>query len=329
MSGVDEVVRPEGGSMWELLRAGPGAVDLAAIDPRSTPGLPAAAGRGKARKEWARGQVELLGAELGRQQEMLYASAKVAAGPDSATSAPTQAGADLSGDRPRRVLLVLQAMDCGGKDGTVKRVAGAMNPLGLHIRSFGPPTEEERRHDFLWRIRRALPPPGYVGVFNRSHYEDVLIARVDGLVDEATWRGRYDLINDFERELAGNAVTVVKVMLQISHAEQGERLMERLTDPTKYWKYNPSDLDTRARWDEYQAAYAEAIERCGPDAAPWFVVPADRKWYRDWAVAHLLRETFDRLDLGYPPADFDLARERNRLRSEGGTGQGERQVNEW
>ncbi|NES31501.1 hypothetical protein GCE86_23270 [Micromonospora terminaliae] len=328
MSGGDEVVRPEGGAMRELLRAGPGPVDLAAIDPRSTPGLPAAAGRGKARKEWARGQVELLGAELGRQQEMLYASAKGAAGPGSATSAPTQAGAHLAGGRPRRVLLVLQAMDCGGKDGTVKRVAGAMNPLGLHIRSFGPPTAEERRHDFLWRIRRALPPPGYVGVFNRSHYEDVLIARVEGLVDEATWRGRYDLINDFERELADNAVTVVKVMLHISREEQGERLMERLTDPTKYWKYNPSDLDTRARWDDYRAAYAEAIARCGPDDAPWFVVPADRKWYRDWAVAHLLRETFDGLDLGYPPADFDLARERDRLRSEGGTGQGEQQVNE-
>ncbi|SCL67506.1 PPK2 family polyphosphate kinase [Micromonospora chersina] len=328
MSGGDEVVRPDGGSMRELLRAGPGAVDLAAVDPRSTPGLPAASGHGKGRKEWARGQVELLGAELGRQQEMLYASAKGAAGPGSATSAPTQAGAHLDGDRPRRVLLVLQAMDCGGKDGTVKRVAGAMNPLGLHIRSFGPPTDEERRHDFLWRIRRALPPPGYVGVFNRSHYEDVLIARVEGLVDEHTWRGRYDLINDFERELADNAVTVVKVMLHISYAEQGERLMERLTDPTKYWKYNPSDLDTRARWDDYQAAYAEAIERCGPDDAPWFVVPADRKWYRDWAVAHLLRETFDGLDLGYPPADFDIARERDRLRSEGGTGQGEQQVNE-
>ncbi|MET7966737.1 PPK2 family polyphosphate kinase [Micromonospora sp. NPDC005305] len=328
MSGGDDVVRPEGGSMRELLRVGPGPVDLAAVDPRSTPGLPAAAGHGKGRKQWARGQVELLGAELGRQQEMLFASAKSAAGPDSATSAPTQAGAHLAGDRPRRVLLVLQAMDCGGKDGTVKRVAGAMNPLGLHIRSFGPPTEEERRHDFLWRIRQALPPPGYVGVFNRSHYEDVLIARVEGLVDEATWRGRYDLINEFEGELAGNGVTVVKVMLHISHAEQGERLMERLTDPTKHWKYNPSDLDTRARWGDYQAAYAEAIERCGPDAAPWFVVPADRKWYRDWAVAHLLRETFDGLDLGYPPADFDLARERDRLRSEGGSGQGEQQVNE-
>ncbi|MEU8069591.1 MULTISPECIES: PPK2 family polyphosphate kinase [unclassified Micromonospora] len=313
---MSEVVGPEGGRMRELLRVGSGAVDLAAIDPRSTPGLPAAAGRGPGRKEWARAQVELVGGELGRQQEMLYASAQGAAGPGSATSAPAQADAGLDGNRPRRVLLVLQAMDCGGKDGTVKRVAGAMNPLGLHIRSFGPPTEEELRHDFLWRVRRALPPPGYVGVFNRSHYEDVLIARVEGLVDEATWRSRYEVINDFERELTEQAVTVVKVMLHISYAEQGERLMERLTDPTKFWKFNPSDLDTRARWDDYQAAYAEAMERCGTDAAPWFVVPADRKWYRDWAVAHLLRETFDGLDLGYPPADFDVERERDRLRNQ-------------
>lgn len=316
MNGVDEVVRPEGGSMRELLRVTPGTVDLTAVDPRSTPGLPAAAGGGKGRKEWARRQVELLGAELGRQQEMLYAAAKGAAGPEAPTNAPTLAGADLDGGRPRRMLLVLQAMDCGGKDGTIKRVAGAMNPLGLHIRSFGPPTAEELRHDFLWRIRRALPPPGYVGIFNRSHYEDVLVARVESLVDEPTWRARYDLINDFERELADSSITLVKVMLHISHAEQGERLIERLTDPTKYWKYHPSDLDTRARWDDYQVAYADALARCGTDVAPWFVVPADRKWYRDWAVAHLLRETFDALDLGYPPADFDVERERQRLRSE-------------
>lgn len=308
---------PDGGTIRELLRVAPagGAVDLAAIDPRSMPGLPSAAGSGKRRKAWAHQQVALLGAELGRQQEMLYATAKGAAGPDAPAGAPTAADAQLDGDRPCRVLLVLQAMDCGGKDGTIKRVAGAMNPLGLHIRSFGPPSAEERRHDFLWRIRRALPPPGYVGIFNRSHYEDVLIARVDGLVDEATWRARYDEINAFERELDGGAVTLVKVMLHISYAEQGERLMERLTDPRKYWKYNPSDLDSRARWGDYQAAYAEALARCDADAAPWFVVPADRKWYRDWAVAHLLRETFDGLDLGYPAAGFDVARQRQRLRS--------------
>ncbi|MFF5173927.1 PPK2 family polyphosphate kinase [Micromonospora sp. NPDC000089] len=317
MSVVDgaEFVAPKGGTMRALLRAPAGgdAVDLGAIDPRSTPGLPGAAGKGGERKAWARDQVELIGAELARQQEMLFATAKAAADSAAPASAPTLAGPELAGDRPGRLLLVLQAMDCGGKDGTVKRVAGAMNPLGLHIRSFGPPTEEELRHDFLWRIRRALPPPGYVGIFNRSHYEDVLVARVESLVPEATWRARYDEINAFERELAGAGVTVVKVMLHISRAEQGERLAERLTDPTKYWKYNPGDIDARARWDDYEAAYAEAVGRCGTEAAPWFVVPADRKWYRDWAVAHLLRETFDALDLGYPAADFDVAHERERL----------------
>ncbi|MFC3503050.1 PPK2 family polyphosphate kinase [Micromonospora krabiensis] len=298
--------------MRELLRVS-APVDLGAIDPRSTPGLPEATA-GEHRKGWAREQVALLGAGLGRRQEMLYATAK------AAQERPGPA------DRPAgRVLLVLQAMDCGGKDGTIKRVAGAMNPLGLHIRSFGPPTPEELRHDFLWRVRRALPPPGYVGIFNRSHYEDVLVARVASLVPEAVWRARYDEINDFERELTDAGVTLVKVLLHISYAEQGARLLERLDDPRKHWKYNPSDIDARARWDDYQAAYAEALSRCATDAAPWFVVPADRKWYRDWAVAHLLKETFDTLALGYPAANFDLGRERERLRAgeagAGGTGE--------
>ncbi|MFD6568600.1 PPK2 family polyphosphate kinase [Micromonospora profundi] len=308
-----QIVAPAGGSVRKLLRV-TAPVDLAAIAPRSTPGLPPPEVTGERPKAWARDQVERVGAELGRQQEMLYAMATAAS------------------DRPaHRVLLVLQAMDCGGKDGTIKRVAGAMNPLGLHIRSFGPPTPQELRHDFLWRIRRALPPPGYVGMFNRSHYEDVLIARVGSLVPEATWRARYDEINSFERELVDGGVTLVKVMLHISYAEQGERLLERLTDPRKHWKYNPSDVDARSQWDDYQAAYAAALSRCGTDAAPWFVVPADRKWYRDWAVAHLLRETFDTLDLGYPPADFDVAHERERLRVGGAGAVGtadEQQVNE-
>ncbi|MEU7586071.1 PPK2 family polyphosphate kinase [Micromonospora sp. NPDC049230] len=304
-----QIVAPDGGSVRELLRVG-APVDLSAIDPRSTPGVPTMAGRGEHRKAWAREQVELVGGELGRQQEMLFAMAKT--------------GSDRP---PRRVLLVLQAMDCGGKDGTIKRVAGAMNPLGLHIRSFGPPTRQELRHHFLWRIRRELPPPGYVGMFNRSHYEDVLIARVGSLVPEATWRARYDEINAFERELTEDRVTVIKVMLHISYAEQGKRLLERLTDPHKHWKYNPSDVDSRAHWDDYQAAYAEALSRCGTDAAPWFVVPADRKWYRDWAVAHLLRETFDTLDLGYPAADFDVEHERERLVAGGAGADGTVEMN--
>lgn len=295
---ASDIVLPSGGEIRRRLRVSPGGtapVDLAAIDPRATPGLPDPTVTGPDRKSWTRDQVKLVGAELARQQEMLFATAKVD---------PT--------DR-RRLLLVLQAMDCGGKDGTVKRVAGAMNPLGLRITSFGPPTEEELGHDFLWRIRRALPAAGRVGIFNRSHYEDVLIGRVEALVPEAVLRARYDEINAFEEEIAADGVTLVKVMLHISREEQRDRLLERLTDPRKHWKYDPADVDARARWDDYQAAYAEALGRCATEAAPWYVVPADRKWYRDWAVAHLLRETFATLDLRYPSATVDLAGERQRL----------------
>ena len=279
----------------DLLRVAPdGPVDLAAIDPRSTPGLPANRSTRTDPKTWSREQVAALGPELATGQEMLYAGAKV------------------NGD-PRRLLLVLQAMDCGGKDGTVKRVAGTMNPQGLHIRGFEKPTPEEQKHHFLWRIRRALPAAGYVGVFNRSHYEDVLIVRVHDLVPERTWSRRYGEINRFEAELVAEGFTLVKVMLHISPAEQRERLMERLTDPTKYWKYNPADLDERHRWADYQAAYADALTRCGTPDAPWYVVPADRKWYRNWAIAHLLRETLADLKLRYPEPGFDVAAERRRL----------------
>jgi PPK2 family polyphosphate:nucleotide phosphotransferase len=287
--------------MRELLRAGPGPVDLAGIDPRSTPGVPADLSGGRA-KQWARDRLAELGPELTGRQEMLFAGARPAVGPPI---------------NQRRLLLVLQAMDCGGKDGAVKRVAGAMNPLGLRIVAFGPPTEEERRHDFLWRIRRALPEPGYVGVFNRSHYEDVLVVRVEGLAPEEVWRARYDEINRFEREVVDDGVALVKVMLHISRQEQLERLTARLDDPTKFWKYNPGDVDARRRWDDYQQAYAEALSRCDTGHAPWFVVPADRKWYRDWAVAGLVRETLDGMELSYPPAAFDVEAERQRLRAQG------------
>jgi PPK2 family polyphosphate:nucleotide phosphotransferase len=277
----------------ERLRIAPGTpVDLGAIDPASTPGAPA-----KADKKWAAAQLTDIGAALSRYQEMLYAGAKAA------------------GSR-QRLLLVLQAMDCGGKDGTVRKVAGAMNPQGLHIVAFGKPTEEERRHDFLWRIRRALPLPGFVGVFNRSHYEDVLVVRVHQVVPRKEWEGRYDQINAFERELVEDGVTLVKVMLHISAEEQCERLLQRLDDPTKYWKYNPGDLDERKLWPAYQEAYADALARCSTESAPWFVVPADRKWYRDWAVATLLRETFAQLSLEYPVGDFDVAAEKHRVRED-------------
>jgi PPK2 family polyphosphate:nucleotide phosphotransferase len=277
-----------------LLRVGSGGVDLTRIDAQSTPGVPAGSG-----KEWGRRELARIGTELARQQEMLYATAKTA--PAGTVAAR------------RRVLLVLQGMDCSGKGGAVRNVAGAMNPVGVRVVGFGQPTEEERAHHFLWRIKRALPPPGRVGVFDRSHYEDVLVARVRSLVPETTWRGRYDEINRWEAELVDDGLVLVKAMLHISYEEQAERLAARLADPAKHWKYNPADLDERALWSDYQAAYAEALSRCDTQAAPWYVVPADRKWYRDWAVARLLLAAFRELDLAYPPADFDVAAEQARL----------------
>jgi len=278
-------------SFRKLLRA-PRPADLAAIDPRSTPGLPKQTG--KDAKAWSAGEVERLGAEIAGRQERLYASTR-------------------DGDDRRRLLVVLQAMDAGGKDGTVRSVGGVFNPLGLRVTSFKAPTEEELGHHFLWRIRREVPSPGNVGIFNRSHYEDVLIVRVHNLVPEETWRPRYDEINAFERELVADGVLLVKIMLHISKDEQRQRLSDRLDDPTKYWKYNPHDLDERARWDEYQAAYAEALTRC-QEASPWYVVPADRKWYRNWAVASLVHEVLAAEKLDYPPADFDVKAEKARLK---------------
>jgi PPK2 family polyphosphate:nucleotide phosphotransferase len=277
----------------ELLRVCPGhPFGLGSVDPSATPGLPDRDDR----KAFAKAQLAEVGAELAGYQEKLYASAK-------------------GGEDPRRVLLVLQAMDCGGKDGTIRKVIGQLNPAGVSIVSFGVPTPEERRHHFLWRIRRAVPRPGYVGVFNRSHYEDVLVTRVHGLVPKRVWKRRYDQINAFERGLVDDHVTVLKVMLHISYDEQRKRLLARLDDPTKYWKYNPGDVDERKLWPDYQAAYADALTRCSTEQAPWHVVPADRKWYRNWAVAHLLRETLADLDPRYPPPDFDIAAEKARVRA--------------
>jgi PPK2 family polyphosphate:nucleotide phosphotransferase len=276
------------------LRARPGGTRLADIDPHGTPGLPPKKTVGDDAKEWSRSEVSAISAELGAYQERLYAAAK------------------QGGDR-RRVLLVLQAMDCGGKDGTVRNVTEGMSPAGLKVVSFGPPSEEERHHDFLWRIRRALPDPGHVGVFNRSHYEDVLVARVHKIVSEDVWRRRYDEINAFEAELAADGVTMVKVMLHISREEQRERLLARLDDPTKQWKYNPGDLAERALWDQYQQAYEDALNKCSTDVAPWYVVPADRKWYRNWAVASLVHRALADIDPQYPEPGFDVAAEREKL----------------
>jgi PPK2 family polyphosphate:nucleotide phosphotransferase len=282
----------------KLLAVQPDSFRLAEVDPRGTPGLPEGKAVKKDPKGWSAEQVGTIGAELATYQEKLYASAK-----EKATD--------------RRILLLLQAMDCGGKDGTVSKVLAAMNPVGIKAVSFGPPDEEERQHDFLWRIHRALPPAGQLGVFNRSHYEDVLVVRVHALVGEEEWAQRYDLINAFEAEQVTSGLTFVKVMLHISKDEQRKRLLDRLEDPAKHWKYNPGDLDERARWDDYQQAYQDALTRCSTEAAPWYVVPADRKWYRDWAVATLLRQAMADLDPQYPQPDFDPKSERERLLSGG------------
>jgi PPK2 family polyphosphate:nucleotide phosphotransferase len=279
-------------SLRKLLKA-PTRVDLAAIDPRDTPGLPKAGRKAKDPKAWAVSELPALGAELSGLQEKLYAATR-------------------SGDDRRRVLIVLQAMDAGGKDGLVRNVGGMFDPLGLEVTSFKAPTKAELEHHFLWRIRNQVPVPGYVGIFNRSHYEDVLIVRVHDLVPESEWRGRYEEINTFERELVDDGVVLVKIMLHISPEEQLSRLRDRLDDPTKYWKFNPADVDERARWDDYQLAYNEALTRSS-EAAPWYVVPADRKWYRNWAVASLLIEILRDQDLSYPPATFDIEAERKRL----------------
>ncbi|MDQ1653407.1 MAG: hypothetical protein QOI35_2607, partial [Cryptosporangiaceae bacterium] len=206
----------------ELLVAEPGKVRLAEIDPRSTPGLKS---NKRDAKDWSRAEVARITAKLGSYQEPLYAAAKKGA--------------------PDRILLLLQAMDCGGKDGTVRSVLTGSNPAGVKVVSFGPPTEEERAHDFLWRVERALPPPGYLGVFNRSHYEDVLVVRVHELVPPETWQERYEQINAFEAAQVASGLTVVKVMLHISKEEQGDRLRRRLERPDKRWKYNPGDVDER------------------------------------------------------------------------------------
>jgi PPK2 family polyphosphate:nucleotide phosphotransferase len=210
----------------------------------------------------------------------------------------------------RSVLLLLQGMDTSGKDGTVRRVIGAMDPAGVRITSFKKPTEEELAHDFLWRIDRAMPTPGETVVFNRSQYEDVLVVRVHSLAPEAEWGTRYDRINEFEAAATAAGCHLVKVMLHISPQEQKERLAARLEDPTKHWKYNPGDLHERSFWDHYQAAYQDALSRCTTEHAPWHVVPADRKWYRDWIVANLLADAFTRIDPQYPPAHFDVEEQR-------------------
>ena len=276
-----------------LLRVPSGPVSTTDFDPAATPGFP-----GKSRDDAPRLMAEMT-PELSDLQERLYAHGR--SDPEHASS----------------VLVVLQGMDTSGKGGVVRHAIGLVDPQGVQLKSFKAPTAEERAQHYLWRIRKALPAGGMIGIFDRSHYEDVLVVRVESLVPEAEWSKRYDEINEFEAELVASGTTLIKCMLNVSFAEQLARLKARLDDPTKYWKYNPGDLDARAKWPAYQEAYAAALERCNTAAAPWYVIPADRKWYRNWAVAELLRETLAGLDIDWPAADFDVAAEKARLAAAG------------
>ncbi len=207
----------------------------------------------------------------------------------------------------RKLLVVLQAMDAGGKDGTIRKVFAGVNPQGVRVTSFKVPTAEELAHDFLWRVHRAVPATGMIGVFNRSHYEDVLVVRVDRLVPEEVWRARYDQINDFERLLAAGGTTLLKFFLHISPDEQRERFQSRLDEPEKRWKFSRGDLDKRRQWPEYMAAYEDALGRCSTEAAPWWVIPADQKWYRNLAVARVLVATLRRMSPEFPEPEEDLS----------------------
>ncbi|HEX4690615.1 MAG TPA: PPK2 family polyphosphate kinase [Solirubrobacteraceae bacterium] len=272
----------------DLLRLPAGPVDLHTIDTRSTPGFDGG-------KKDAREEALGLGERLATLQEQLYAEGRTGG--------------------TRSLLLVLQGMDTSGKGGTIRHVVGQVDPSGVDVHGFGPPTAEERRHDFLWRVRRQLPAPGQIAVFDRSHYEDVVAVRVRGLADRRTWTRRYGAIERFEAELSAAGTRVVKCFLHISPAEQRERLLARLDDPRKHWKYNPSDLDDRELWEEYMTAYADALERCTSEVAPWYVVPADRKWYRNWAVTNILVEQLEAMALRWPaaPPGLDIEAQRARL----------------
>jgi PPK2 family polyphosphate:nucleotide phosphotransferase len=250
-------------------------VHLDAIDPHGTPGF-------DGDRDQAGAELESLVDELTDFQERLWA------------------------EKRQSLLIVLQALDGGGKDGTIRKVFTAFNPQGTRVTGFGVPSEEEMAHDFLWRIHPNAPGKGRIGIFNRSHYEDVLVVRVNELAQKSVWSGRYELINAFEQSLAAAGTTILKFMLHISRDEQRERLQARLDDPAKRWKFRLADLEARAKWGDYMAAYTDALERCSTPHAPWFVIPADRKWYRDLAVARIVADAARGMNPRFPEPEEDL-----------------------
>ena len=289
-------------SIRKLLQAPTGSVDISEIPTDDTSGFE----KKKVRKETggdkdmrkselAEAALPAMQAELGELQEKLFAAGYTGGG--------------------RRVLLVLQDMDTSGKGGVLEHTVGLFSPNGVRLTSFKKPTEEELTHDFLWRIEKALPGEGMIGIFDRSHYEDVLVARVHELAPPEEIERRYAAINAFEQKLVDEGTVIVKCLLHISKDTQKERLLARLDDLTKQWKFKPGDIDERGLWDDYQAAYGLAVSRC-QEAAPWYVVPSDKKWYRNWVIGRLLLETLRDLDLDWPTPDYDVAEQRARLEGE-------------
>jgi PPK2 family polyphosphate:nucleotide phosphotransferase len=272
-----------------LHRLPPGPVDLTALATDEKPGFDGGKSKGKA-------ALVGLGGELSELQERLWA--------------------ERTTGSSRRVLLVLQGMDTSGKGGVLRHTVGLVDPQGVKITSFKAPTDDERRHPFLWRIRNAVPQPGYVGVFDRSHYEDVLIARVHAFAASETIEARYDEINAFEADLVRDGVVMIKCMLHVSAEEQRARLLARLDNEDKYWKFNPGDIDERGFWRDYRSAYEIALERTNTEIAPWYVVPSDAKWYRNLVIGQLLLDHLRAMDLHWPPPDFDVEEQRRRLQDE-------------
>ncbi len=261
----------------ERLMAKPGTTpDLTRLNPGATPGVKG--------KKAAAGLLKRNIDRLNELQYLLYAENKHA------------------------VLVVLQAMDAAGKDGTIRHVMAGLNPQGCSVTPFKVPSDEERDHDFLWRIHKAAPRIGEFGIFNRSHYEDVLVVRVHSLVPPEVWSKRYEQINAFEKLLADNGVTILKFFLHISKEEQKRRFRKRLEDPRKHWKLSQKDFDERAFWEDYMQAYTEALARCSTPWAPWYIIPSDRKWYRNLAVSQIIVEVLEQLDMQFPPPGMDVSR---------------------
>jgi PPK2 family polyphosphate:nucleotide phosphotransferase len=224
----------------------------------------------------------------------------------------------LWAEHQRSILICLQGMDTSGKDGTVKHVMTGLNPAGVDVDSFKAPTPTEKRHNFLWRFKDLLPAPGTIGIFNRTYYEDVLIARVHQLARETTIENRYGEINRFEQHLARRGIVVLKFFLHISYEEQRRRLLARLENPDKHWKFSENDINERAFWDDYTSAYDAALTRCDTAAAPWYIIPANNKWYRDWAVAQILIETLEEMNPQYPRPKLKVKALERRLQTPAG-----------